>query len=101
MFEGDVMNCFFPDTAGLDEHRKRLTFFAGWYNEIFCRIVEDSARVFRSADSSDTHVLNSIRSEAEEQRQWLENELALQRQEFFTHSEFPLEVVVGEAVHAT
>lgn len=101
MFEGDVMNRFFPGTPGLDEHRRKVTFLSGWYNEIFCRIVEDSAGVFLSADSNDSRALSSIRSEAEEQRQWLENELALQRQEFFTQSDFPLEVVVGEVAHAT
>ncbi|MDD1654973.1 MAG: B12-binding domain-containing radical SAM protein [Methanomicrobiales archaeon] len=96
MFEADVMNRFYPSTAGLDEHRGRLTFLVQWYNEIYCKIVEDSAEVFRSADSESRYALMSIRSAAEQQRRWLEDQVALQRQSFFTHSGFPLELVVGE-----
>jgi anaerobic magnesium-protoporphyrin IX monomethyl ester cyclase len=97
LFEEDVLCRFYPGTSGLDEHKDRLIFLAHWYNEIFCRIVEDSAEIFRFRDANDRNALIPIKSAAEQQRKWLEDQLALQRQTFFTESGLPLTLVLGEA----
>jgi hypothetical protein len=97
LFEADVLGRFYPGTNGLDAHKNRLVFFTHWYNEIFCRIVEDSADMFRSRDVGDRNALISIKSAAERQRRWLEDQLALQRRDFFTESGLPLALVLGKA----
>lgn len=97
MFEEDVLKRFYPATPGLHEHTQRLGFLVHWYNEIFCRIIEDSAEIIRSSDANKAYALKSIQSASVEQRQWLEDQLALQRQAFFSNTGFPLDLVVGEA----
>lgn len=96
IFEQDVLDRYYPQAPGLQAHKERLAFLIHWYNEIYCRIVEDSADYFRSPYTKDTRALASIRSAAEQQREWIEKELALERQAFFTEARFPLELVVGK-----
>ncbi|MGE5222260.1 MAG: B12-binding domain-containing radical SAM protein [Omnitrophica WOR_2 bacterium] len=95
LFEQDVVDRFYQQVPGIQAHKDRLTFLTHWYNEIYCRIVEESAGYFRSDYVEDTRGLMSIRSAAEQQREWIEKELALERQAFFTEARFPLELVVG------
>jgi len=101
LFELDVLKRFFAGTPALDEHEVNLTFLAHWYNEIFCRIVEDSSEFLHSPPGANQSALVSIHSAAERQRQWLEDEIARQRQTFFTGAGFPLELVVGKAEEQT
>ena len=99
-FEIDVLKKFYPNTMGLNEHLERIRFLAHWYNEILSRVIEDSAEIVLFSDSHHTCALESIQAAAEEQRQWLEDELALQRQSFYTDAGFPLELVLGEQYSA-
>lgn len=94
-FELDVLDRFYNKAPGLEEHRKRVRFLTHWYNEIYCRIVEDSSGYFRTPHAENSHALAAIRSASEQQRNWIEDQLALQRREFFTSAEFPLELVLG------
>jgi radical SAM superfamily enzyme YgiQ (UPF0313 family) len=94
-YELDVLERFFPDLEGLPEHKARIKFLVGWYNEIFCRIVEDSAPFFKSPRAMNARALLSIRSAAERQRRWLEGQLADQRAAFFATARFPAELVAG------
>ncbi|HVN75414.1 MAG TPA: radical SAM protein [Thermoanaerobaculaceae bacterium] len=96
-FERDVAEHFYPDAPGLADHGRRLDFLVGWYNNIFCRIVEDSAEVFKAGLLSVDPALASIRSAAERQRAWVEEQLARQRHQFFTRSGIPLGTVLGGA----
>jgi hypothetical protein len=95
-FEIEVLKKFYPNTCGLNEHIERIRFLIHWYNKIFCRIIEDSAETIHSSDSHRTYALDGIQAAAEEQRHWLEDEIALQRQSFYTDSDFPLSLVLGE-----
>lgn len=95
-FELDILNKFYPTTSGLDNHIERIRFLIHWYNEIFCRIIEDSAEIILNSDLHSAYALKSIQSASEEQRQWIEDQLAIQRKSFFTDAEFPLELVLGE-----
>jgi anaerobic magnesium-protoporphyrin IX monomethyl ester cyclase len=99
MFELDVMRQFYRGTPDLDKHQEMINYLVHWYNEIFFRIVEDSAGIFRSPRWASSSAERSIHQSAEEQRLWLEDQLALQRQRFFTKSGLPLELVVGEIEH--
>jgi anaerobic magnesium-protoporphyrin IX monomethyl ester cyclase len=96
-FEQDVAEHFYPDAPGLTDHARRLRFLVGWYNNIFCKIIEDSAAAVRTGSPGTSHALSSIRSAAERQRAWLEEQLARQRHTFFTQSGIPLETVLGGA----
>ncbi len=99
-FELDVLEHFHPAVEGIADHKARVTFLISWYNEIFCRIIEDSAGLFRSSFAPDADALRGIKAAAEQQRQWLEDQLARQRMEFFTASGLPLQLVVGEIEQA-
>jgi hypothetical protein len=91
-FECDVIGRFYPQTAGLPEHRSRIDFLAHWYNEILCRVIEDTAPSFRSeARMADPYALRSIQQAAERQRQWIEERLAYQRSTFFAATTLPVE----------
>jgi radical SAM superfamily enzyme YgiQ (UPF0313 family) len=96
-FESDVLERFYANTQGLEEHKKRVRFLTHWYNEIYCRIVEDSSGYFQKPSSGTSQALAAIRSASEQQRIWIEDHLALQRQDFFTSAGFPLEFVLGNA----
>ena len=95
-FELDVLDRFYARSPGLEEHRKRVRFLTHWYNEIYCRIVKDSSAYFRTPHSGNLQALAAIRPAAEQQRNWIEDQLALQRQDFFTSAGFPLETVLGQ-----
>ena len=89
LFELDILERFYPRAEGLDEHRERLGFLTGWYNEIFCRIVEDSAEFFRTATPTQSSGLQSIYEAAEQQRLWLEERLDYQRHAFLSTAGLP------------
>jgi anaerobic magnesium-protoporphyrin IX monomethyl ester cyclase len=95
-FELDVLERFHAGVPGLGRHRERITFLIHWYNKIFFRIVEDSAEYFRSTHTPNRQALNAIWQAAETQRCWLEDQIAVQRKEFFTRTGFPPELIVGE-----
>jgi hypothetical protein len=95
-FELDVLDRFYAHAPGLAEHKERVRFLTHWYNEIYCKIVEDSSGYFRKPSSHAPQALAAIRSASEQQRTWLEDHLALQRQEFFTSAGFPVELVLGK-----
>jgi len=96
-FEMDVLDRYYAQAPGLEDHKKRVRFLTHWYNEIYCRIVEDSSGYFQKPGSNTSHALASIRSASEQQRNWIEDQLALQRRDFFTAAGFPLELVLGKA----
>jgi hypothetical protein len=91
----DVLDRFYAQAPGLKEHKKRVRFLTHRYNEIYCRIVEDSSVYFRTPHAENSHALAAIRSASEQQRNWIEDQIALQRQDFFTTAAFPLELVLG------
>ncbi len=95
-FELHVLERFYPAVTGLDSYRAKLAFLCSWYNEIYCRIVEDSAELFHPHVVTSPAALQAIQAAAEHQRKWLEDEVARQRQSFFTGNNFPLEMVLGE-----
>lgn len=95
LFEVDVMMKFHQGIPGLEKHKEMIRYLVHWYNEIFFRIVEASAEAFLSQTGNVRTVSKSIQGSAEEQRLWLENQLAFQRMEFFTNAGFPIEMVVG------
>jgi hypothetical protein len=91
LFELDILQRFYPRAEGLGEHRERLGFLTGWYNEIFCRIVEDSAELFRTATPARSGALRSIYQAAERQRRWLEERLDDQRTAFLSTAGLPVQ----------
>jgi radical SAM superfamily enzyme YgiQ (UPF0313 family) len=95
-FELDVLDRFYAQAPGLAEHKERIRFLTHWYNEIYCKIVEDSSGYFRKPGAGAPRALAAIRSASEQQRIWIEDHLALQRQEFFTSAGFPVELVLGK-----
>ncbi len=95
-FELDVLDRFYANAPGLETHRKRVRFLTHWYNEIYCKIVEDSSAYFRTPHPGNVRALAAIRSAAEQQRNWIEDQLALQRQDFFTSAGFPLGSVLPQ-----
>jgi|WetSurMetagenome_2_1015567.scaffolds.fasta_scaffold15175_3 anaerobic magnesium-protoporphyrin IX monomethyl ester cyclase len=94
-FEMDVLDRFYAHAPGLEEHKKRVHFLTHWYNEIYCRIIEDSSSYFRASRPDTSQALAGIRSASEQQRNWIEDQLAIQRRDFFTDAKFPLEIVLG------
>jgi anaerobic magnesium-protoporphyrin IX monomethyl ester cyclase len=96
-FEMDVLDRFYANAPGLKEHRQRVRFLTHWYNEIYCKIVEDSSACFRAPRPDNPHALAAIQSASEHQRKWIEDQLALQRQSFFTSAGFPEGVLQGQA----
>jgi len=96
LFECDVLNKFYAGIPGIKEFQANVRFLTHWYNHIFCSIVEDSAAAFGPACQS-SNIQRSIHVAADQQQEWLVNELARQRRDFFTKSTIPLEFVVGKA----
>jgi hypothetical protein len=96
LFEWDVLAKFYPETPHLEKHKQDLAFLTHWYNHIFCTIIEESAEHFRSPGQAAPDALSAIHAAADQQRRWLEDELARRRQAFFTQTTIPLEWVVGK-----
>ena len=86
-----------PMRRAWNEHKERVRFLTHWYNEIYCKIVEDSSGYFRAPRPDNPHALAAIQSASEHQRKWIEDQLALQRQSFFTSAGFPEGVVQEQA----
>jgi anaerobic magnesium-protoporphyrin IX monomethyl ester cyclase len=99
-FELDVLKNFYPATKGLDDHIESVTFLIHRYNEIMFRVIEDSAEIILSDHSHQAYAFESIQSASEEQREWIEDQLAIQRKSFFTDADFPLELVLGDNYQA-
>jgi hypothetical protein len=91
-FEMDVLKRFYTDVRKLPEYDQRLTFLTARYNEIFFRVVEESAAIFE-AGWADWYALQALHAAAEEQRRWLGKELDHQRGGFFAQAGLPLELV--------
>ena len=94
-FEIDVIKRFYPEVEGIPEHAARIRFLTHWYNEIFCRIVEDSAPFFASRRAQNRRALRQILLQASRQRQWLEERLLAQRETFLSAAGFPAQLVAG------
>lgn len=94
-FEIDVLEQFYPEVPYLSVYRERLTALTSRYNEIFFRIIEDSAEVLR-AQGPGSYALRSIRTAAEEQRRWLEQQLDYQRSGFFAQPGLPPELAESD-----
>ncbi len=87
--ELDVMQRFFPDTPGLDEHRERITLLIQHYNDIFCHVIEDSAPFFAAPRGSRQQELFRLQQAAQSHQQWLADHLHSQRDTFYAGTEFP------------
>ena len=73
---------FWPELPGLYEYDEAVRGLAAWYNEIYCRIVEDSAPHFRQPTRAGDAALNAIRQAADEQHHWLDVQLNAARTRF-------------------
>lgn len=81
-FETEVLERLFPETPGLLEHRALVRDLTAWHNEIFCRVVEESAPFFGAEKVSGSHeALRALYRSAEEQRRWLQGRLGEARAE--------------------
>jgi radical SAM superfamily enzyme YgiQ (UPF0313 family) len=87
--ELDVMQRFFPETPGLNEHRERITLLIQHYNDVFCHVIEDSSPFFSSGHSVRQEGLYALQQAAQNHQQWLSDHLRRQRDTFYAGTEFP------------
>ena len=73
---------FWPDLPGREEYGEAVRELTAWYNEIYCRIVEDSAPHFRQPSRAGDAALEAIRAAAGEQHRWLDEQLDAARTRF-------------------
>jgi len=84
---------FWPDLPGWEEYDEAVRELIAWYNEIYCRIVEDSAPHFRQPSRASTAALEAIRKAAGEQHGWLDEQLDAARARFMERN---TESLVGQ-----
>ncbi len=84
LVEVDLLERLLPTPDGTAQHKEKIWSLAAWHNEIFRRVVVESAEEFRAGRKQSAMALTSIRQSAEEQRRWMVERLAAQREAFLS-----------------
>lgn len=80
--EVEIVRRFWPDEWDCEEYRDTVRELTAWYNEIYCRIVEDSSIHFMAPNATSEAALRAIRAAVPEQQHWVESELNEARARF-------------------
>ena len=77
-----VARHFWPELPGWSDYSDAVQELTAWYNEIYCRIVEDSASHFVQPSKPGAAALKVIQAAAREQQRWMDSQLNEARTRF-------------------